>query len=833
VGTASCEWTLFPLIPASADAFNLRLRSAAGTRRTVAALAPDGPRSTVWVAMRSRFVLPTVLLASLAISPGFAAGSGTNRFGFKGPEVFPIEYCALLHTADLDGDGLNDLVLVNNARSKFTLLYNQTGRTNTPVKVAVGKRDLNELPMDARFRLESLSSEKRISSLVVEDLNGDRRPDFAYFGEPKELVVQLNQGTNGWATPKRYDLGDGLLDANALTSGDLNGDGRPDLLMLAEKHVHVLFQKADGTLAEPEKLPYTGTVKAVQVLDVDGDGRNDLLLVNWDHPNPFRFRLQNANHQLGPEIHLPLAPVRSYWADDLDGDRRTEFVWVAAKSGRAAVANLRPKAGEALGGGLQEGQFSVLPLPRTDKARRGVAWADLSGDRRPDLLVADPEGGQLLIHLQQADGTLATPRTFPTLSGVSDIGVTDWDNDGSPEVFLLSADEKQVGMATVEKSGRIPFPKPLTLPGRPLVMAAGELTPDRRVLAVVCEREDKRQKDGKSETVMVRELVLLDRSGKAQIQVLAEGFKGAPSTLAFHDVDQDGRTDLVVLTPYEKLKVLRQLAAPVEGRAFEEVDVTPPGGVTDAPWMAVADVDGDGKSELLLAQKNFVRAVVLREDAAKAGSWLFEVRDQINGAGSSSRIVGAAALPAGPGKAPALFLFDTDRKALSVCTRSTNGVWQVARNLALPVTDFASIAPLALQATDGVPNTIVFLGPNGIAWKRFGGEVWEMSELDGYESPIKDSFLHDVVSGDLNGDGRRDLVFLETGKAYVDLVSFEAPHQLVPANRWQVFEERTFRQRRQVEIPEPREALVADVTGDGKPDLLIVVHDRVLVYPQE
>lgn len=783
-------------------------------------------------------LLTVVCLAAPVPGAGAGVGAGagagaTNRFGFRGPEVFPVEFGALLHAADLDGDGLNDLVLVNNARSKITLLYNQTGKTNTPIRPGTGRRDLNELPSDSRFRLESLSSEKRISSLVVEDLNGDGRPDLAYFGEPKELVIQFNQGSNTWSAPKRFDLGDGLLDSNALTAGDIDGDGRMDLLLLAEKHVYVLHQKPDGTLGEPEKLPYTGTVKAIQVLDVDGDGRNDLLLVNWDHPNPFRFRLQDAHHQLGPEIHLPLAPVRSYWADDLDGDHKTEFVWIAAKSGRAAIANVVHKAPEALGGGLMDGQFSVLPLPRTDKPRRGLAWADINGDGRPDLLVADPEGGQLLVYAQQADGSLAAPRTFPTLSGVSDIAVSDWNHDGEPEMFLLSTDEKQVGMATVEKSGRIAFPKPLTLPGRPLVMAAGEISPGRRVLAVICEREDKRVKDGKPESVVVRELVLLDHELKPVIQLLNESFKGSPSTLAFHDVDQDGRMDLVVLTPYEKLKALRQLPEPVEGRSFEEIDVTPPGGATDAPWLAVADVDGDGKNELLLAQKNFVRAVVLKGDGRQPGSWSFEVREQINGAGSSSRIVGAAAVPLAGSRSPGLFLFDSDRKALTLCTRGTNGVWQVGKNLPLPVTDFSSIAPLALEGTNGLANSVVFLGANGVAWKRFSGEIWEMSELDGYETPIKDGFLHDVVSGDMNGDGRRDLVFLETGKAYVDLVTFEPPHKLVPANRWQVFEERTFRQRRGVEVPEPREAIVIDLTGDGKADLAILVHDRVLVYTQE
>ena len=88
------------------------------------------------------------------------------------------------------------------------------------------------------------------------------------------------------------------------------------------------------------------------------------------------------------------------------------------------------------------------------------------------------------------------------------------------------------------------------------------------------------------------------------------------------------------------------------------------------------------------------------------------------------------------------------------------------------------------------------------------------------------------MSGDLNNDGRKDLVFLETAKNYLDLVIFSANHKLIPANRWQVFEERSFRSQRSG-LPEPHEAAVADVTGDKKNDLIVLVHDRVLVYPQE
>ena len=287
---------------------------------------------------------PLLLLLAFATTlpanAGAASGTDTNslNFGFTGPENFPIDpFITQLHAADLDGDGLTDLIVVNNSRSKINLLYNQTGKTNlSAARVAAkGTRELNELPPDARFRIDSVASEKRIASLVVEDLNGDGRPDIAYYGEPKELIVQYNQGTNGWSSPKRFALDDGQISPNALTTGDLNGTKRTGLILLAENHVWWIAQNADHTLKEPEKVPFSGQVKSGQVLDIDGDGRDDLMLVNFSDPNPFRFRLQNSVGQLGPEIHFTVPPVRSYWAEDLDGDRKPEVMTIAMNSGRA------------------------------------------------------------------------------------------------------------------------------------------------------------------------------------------------------------------------------------------------------------------------------------------------------------------------------------------------------------------------------------------------------------------------------------------------------------------------------------------------------------------
>jgi hypothetical protein len=389
---------------------------------------------------------------------------------------------------------------------------------------------------------------------------------------------------------------------------------------------------------------------------------------------------------------------------------------------------------------------------------------------------------------------------------------------GAPaQIYVLSPDERQLAVTRFDPQGRLPFPATVPLEGKPLAVAAGAARAHAAAsLAVLLDRDGDRH------------LFLRDPQGKTRSQKLSGSFKSNPTRMVWHDVNQDGLPDLVVLIPYEKIKLLLQ----VPDKDFQELDVPPPGGTLEQPWLSIADVDGDGRPELLLAQKNFLRAVVLARQSRPDGAetWSLVVKDQVNGAGSNSRIVGAAPLPAGTNAIPALFLLDAERKVLTLCQRDSNAVWQIVRNLQLPMTEFDELQPVALGGSS--PNSIAFLGAAATAWMALAGDTWEFAELDGYETPIRDGRLNDVVSGDLNGDGRKDLVFLEVAKNHLDLVIFDGSKRLVPATRWQVFEERSFRARRGNEM-EPREALIVDVTGDGKNDLVVVVHDRVLVYPQE
>lgn len=757
-------------------------------------------------------------------APLSMAASG---FSFTGPEIFPIEnLISNLRSADINGDGLQDIIVVNNLRSKINFLINRTNLEpeEIPADDDLNRRDVNRLPPDSRFILESLSSEKRIAALIVEDLNQDGRADLAYYGDPRELVLQYREEETGWTSPRRFPIRDGILSPNAMTTGDLNGDGKPDLVLLGESRIYCFYQEEDG-LGEPEYLPYDGAVKSLQVLDIDGNGLDDLLLVNWEHSYPFRFRLQSEPGQLSPEHQFEMTAIRSYWAQDLDGDNRTEVITIAQQSGKAQIFNFTVKDPEKINESLDSGQFHVLPLSKTSRSRRGVAWGLMNGDTFKDLLVSEPDSGEISYYPQTESGQLANPQSFPTLTGVTSIETVDWNQSGQDVAFLMSPDEGSIGRIYLDENGRFPFPELIPLNGTPLAQAAApgcKKEGSKPTLAVITKDEDSK-----------RHLLLIRPEEKTMNVTLSESFKSNPSSMHWHDADQDGLQDLVILIPYEKIKILRQSQKDV----FEELDLNPPGGTTSQPWLNRSDVDGDGLPELLLAQRNFVRALVLEPSTTPflAGSeseglqWRFRVKEQINGSSGNSRINGATPIRNSDGDL-FLVLHDAENRHVTVAERQATGLWETIKSIPIPNLEIRDFGTIELGSNHG--ESVYMISPGSVSWKEFAGPVWELKELDSYETPIEDGFLLDVVSGDLNRDGRQDLVFLETARHYLDIVTFEKPNQLQSGNRWQVFEERSFRNLRN-EIPEPREAVIADFTDDGINDLAVLVHDRILLYPQK
>ena len=113
-----------------------------------------------------------------------------------------------------------------------------------------------------------------------------------------------------------------------------------------------------------------------------------------------------------------------------------------------------------------------------------------------------------------------------------------------------------------------------------------------------------------------------------------------------------------------------------------------------------------------------------------------------------------------------------------------------------------------------------------------GGLTPAIEELATYETTLERTFPTDVIAGDLNGDGRTDLALTDTRSHYLEILAYRPTSQLERALYFTVFEEKGFA-REEASGIEPREGLIADVTGDGRADLVLLCHDRVLLYPQD
>ena len=65
----------------------------------------------------------------------------------------------------------------------------------------------------------------------------------------------------------------------------------------------------------------------------------------------------------------------------------------------------------------------------------------------------------------------------------------------------------------------------------------------------------------------------------------------------------------------------------------------------------------------------------------------------------------------------------------------------------------------------------------------------------------------------------------------LDILGTSESGKLVPAQSFRIFESRLFSGGEPREF-EPSQVIVADVTGDGADDVVLMCHDRILIYPQ-
>ncbi len=763
--------------------------------------------------------LPCALLLLLAAAaPGDEGvpAAEPSPFGFRGFEIYKLDnQISQLTACDVDGDGLRDLLVVNNDRAKIEVLL----RRRAPVapKSKRGETLPNDLADDRFYQREEVLTEKQVWSLAAGDLNGDGKIDVAYYGKPEELVVAFGDGKGGFPSSRTFPIDDGAASTKGLAIADMDGDGRADLLLLAKGYTAVLHQTEKGTLREPVKLAHgEKSVHSLLARDVDGDGRMDLVLLASSSARSVRVRLGRVDGTLGPELAFETTPWRVLDLHDIDPAPGAEFVVVQRSSGVLRAMRLRTRQ-EAAQDPLALGSVEIHAFEETGSAKvRSMALGDLDGDGRRDIVVTEPGTAQLALYFQGADGALQSRRLFPTLAEAEAVRVADLDGDGRDEVIVLSGGDRAVGISRLEKEGRLPFPTMLPLNGSPKAIDTADLDGDGRKDLVVAVERDKRQ------------FALVHRGGAVAgppaFEVELKGLKAAPDDIMGMDLNQDGRTDLLCFDRFGPMRVwLRG-----DGDAFVDLSAEGEsyrGGLVSKIARGnvhAGDLDGDGKAELLVASQNFARALRLG-----AGGGL-EVSDQANGRSPRSQVKGAVTLDLdGDGRAD-VALYDGEKDTISLLTRNASGVFEIRANIAVGEFEFQALRAEDVNG-DGRPD-LVILGKNRMGILHGGGASRDLVELHSVESGRRDARLGKFAVGDLNGDGAPDLAVLDGGNRGIQIFSYAGAKGFAEELFWRAYEKKMHDDNRRDGGAD--EILIDDLDGDGKNDIAILIHDRLIVYPQ-
>ena len=231
-----------------------------------------------------------------------------------------------------------------------------------------------------------------------------------------------------------------------------------------------------------------------------------------------------------------------------------------------------------------------------------------------------------------------------------------------------------------------------------------------------------------------------------------------------------------------------------------------------------------GKKGLLITQENFARHMVLSQQKR------WEVVDQFNITESNSKIVAGTVVDLNGEGDPEIALVDAGLRKLRVL-RKIDGSYQSWKEI--DIGDFQLKSLKVADLNGDKKDDLVLFGADKFAVLFAGGQSPALKELASFESQLDKVYPTDVVAGDLNGDGHTDLAMTDVRGHFVEIIQHRPTTGLKHALYFRIYEQKSFAGHDEVKDAEPREALVADVTGDGLVDLILLAHDRLLVYPQD
>jgi hypothetical protein len=320
--------------------------------------------------------------------------------------------------ADLNGDGKADIVVTNCGGC-----YGPPGiGQNGSVGVLLGNGDGTFEPA------VTYDSGGLIPVFVaVADLNGDGKPDLAVVNRNSANIgVLLGNGDGTFQPAMTYGSGDGSFSPLLVVVADLNGDGKPDLVVAnfcsddnCDGSVGVLLGYGDGTFQPAVTYPSGGGYSsAIAVADVNGDGNPDVLVSNEYTVGVLLGNgdgsFQTAVAYSSGGISIPPAASRLAVAD-VNGDSKLDLIVESSQCCGSADGVV----GVLLGNG--DGTFQPVVTYESGKGGWGtsVAVGDVSLDGKPDIVATDECAGADCSHLGlvavlvgNGDGTFQAAQSY-------------------------------------------------------------------------------------------------------------------------------------------------------------------------------------------------------------------------------------------------------------------------------------------------------------------------------------------------------------------------------------------------------------------------------------